>query len=296
MRILVGLIYLVYFSYVRSNFLTLRVKQTNGMISRILIDEVNSTLSDLSRMIKQVINVSDADNVVFTNVNTTFTSLVSNKTTLSQLSIRNGEIISLFSNDLRNTSTIPRRIISNKSKVPISTHLKKHSMSIADIEKHRGKLIKIKRQKANASTIVRLSSSSQRILTRLTTSGGGIALLIGRYTDNRNSVKNKKKSKATSISIMSKDDECLKYIDIEGLVELSIGNFSVNSGLIDEIGTFISKKVSNLANSIGLEVIGCCIASNNSESSSWSSLHVHLALQLLPFSTSKKNFVILRYH
>lgn len=243
------------------------------MIQRLDIDDDTETVSSLREKLRET-GVISAEDVSFTLKERSYSAVsVSSDSENESVPIRTlgispGEMLSIVkpvmvkerrpASDLDSNSGNP---LVNKSAIK-KTNKKKPS-SIADLEQKRKELLKITRQKGSNCRSVSMTSSAGRILHRMADTGG-FAVLLGRATKpvvTKTAVK-----KGNSIAAIAKLEAAVKEnVEIFGVGEIfqfsessvdgSISNPPENLGGLPAVAIFMQ-----IAKSLGLSVIGCCIA------------------------------------
>lgn len=305
--ILVVCIYCV----VKGNKITLRVRQCSGAIARLTLNR-SSTISEFY---KTIISLGYAKDDSFTIVGENKLSILSqlqNNTKLLDTSINHGDIVQVVE-ELVNSGR-------QKKKTSFSKRIYRKSVSLADLVKHRESLTKIRMQQANVDTLLRVSTSIERILGRLN-EYGGIALLLGnreRKTVPNNKAINYKMGTVASLSSIKAKEFPVKITNVVGAIEIAYGD----NCTLDDMGRTLAQRSVALAAAMGLEIVGFSVAptstrkdvcsfnntsqnkveslttsysmseqnmnhfdnNNNSDNitsdAMWNNIHVHVALQL----------------
>ncbi|KAJ1412671.1 hypothetical protein B484DRAFT_455277 [Ochromonadaceae sp. CCMP2298] len=268
--------------------LTLRLRLPTGMITRIHVDD-NSTLADLTVAVSSQCAVQAGDSVTLGEHTYSFADLQTNQTSVAVAHLTRGSLLTITSSKAAATAAARVTVAASPTAESVSRSLdssspspskrtfgsgsaRKRSFSVADIEKHREALIKIKRQPANTSVEVRVAEMPERIVGRVAKSGG-VAVLLGRLVQAPPSASTSRRRQKTQTES--------EVVQVLGALEVSVGGASLATGVLDGVGAVVAQKAQALAEAMGLQVVGCCLGrGNSSDGGMWSAQHIHLALQL----------------
>ena len=259
--------------------IVLRVRQSNGMLSRVDFVSKNTTIADLCRSVVAVSNSSQY-NISIAGIEYSYLDLIHNLTMISETDLKNGDIVSIIRKEafVTSSSSTPRH-----KKVAVSELLSRKSktVTIADLEKRKKGLFSFKFPKSDPSKSLRVTYSIERILSRINMKGG-VAMLLGIPSNNS----------VVGSNLPAKYDAC-------AAVELEAGR-ALPTDLSTSLYSRSIEKVAKIASSLGLQVLGCCIRSE--DGSYWSVKHVHSALQIQQqlvnnscVDAMNNTFIVLRY-
>lgn len=246
--------------------------------------ESNGTLVDLYQELIRTANLSmglrsDLNFIGFGS-NCSFESLQHNNTLLSDVSLSSGEIITLESTVRRSirledtVSDVSAKTGSGLKRGRLMPSGAKRAssrgaMTLSDIERQRQSLVRLRRQKAVNTTIVRFGTSPQMTCSRLY-SIGGVALLLGRVVAIGDA----------GPGVTQQDIEVVRAI------EICRGNDTFSSCYIDDSESSILKQSIAISKMLNLTVVGCCIVMPVSAQSSWNAACVYIGLQVQAVSQS----------
>jgi hypothetical protein len=301
MSVLVHLLLLLLLSMQRSRALTLRVRLPTGLITRINVDD-NSTLADLTVAVSSQCTVQASDSITLGDSTCSFADLQANQTSVAGAQLTRTSLLTITSSKTLTVGadagagagagptaeSVSSSLDSpSSSSSPPSKSATKRSFSVADLDKRRESLIKIKRQPANTSVEVQVSEQPQRIVARVGKSGG-VAVLLGRLRQAPPSTSRRRQTQKTS-------ETETEVVQVLGALEVSVGGACLTSGLLDEVGAVVAQKAQAMADALGLQVVGCClgrgrgrgnstsaggIGGEGGEGGMWSAQHIHVVLQL----------------
>ena len=260
----------------------LRVRLSSGSMQRFEIDEECETVSGLRQKLRDS-GVLTAEDISFTLKEQSYSaSLTSNSLNLKDLTIKelgvcSGDILSIVKPAAPKDSVkIPESGVdgvANTPRIQIKKAQKKKPTSIADLEKKRKELLKITRQKSSNGRSVSMTSSAGRLLNKIADKGG-YALLMGKVATMK--VDKNKPQKGTSIAAIAKLEGAVKEnVEVHAVCEIyqySSEPFDTVEGsskniLPENLSDLPAVKIFlQIAKSLGLEIVGCCVGLPNSSS------------------------------
>lgn len=285
---------IIIYIQVQVTSITIRVQLSNGLIHRLDIDEDTST-KEIGRILldkgyltekatysikEKKFNISDSN----------ASSIVHH--TLKDLGIVRGEMIRIESNE--NIISMQKNQTLRKEEVNMNSSAKRYrerktiksqTASINELSKARQQLTKIKKEKTNKHLRILLSTTTGRILKRL--SNGGTALAIGRIIENKPAIVSARQRKGIIHTIDDSSvekDKPLISVEVHSLLELESCNEVDSSGLSWNLEISAKEKIlkaKELARRLKMDIVGCCIGLPiKSKLMTWSSYHTHTVLQL----------------
>lgn len=239
--------------------LTLRIRQSDGLIKRIIVDD-QETVSSVSTRALAELDIGAPENVIFSvrDEEHSHHQMLANQTKLTDTEFVNGELISIF-NSL-DTNRMKRAKGSGKS-------VQRKSKSLDDVKREKEKMIKIKQQRANETLIARVASETERILRRVN-SIGGVALLFGK-SYNLRSRSSKFRQNAVDADKVS--------VEVVGCVEVP---FLSSSSWCDMVRgqKLLVERVCKMAQEMEMTLLGCCVGCGGG--ATWGPEHVRVGLLL----------------
>ena len=251
----------------------IRIRLSTGMIQRLDIDDDTETISSLRARLRES-GVISAEDVSFTLKERSYPAVSvssdseNENVLIKALGISPGEMLSIVKPVIVKERR-PAAVFDSNSDNPLANKStikktnKKKPSSIADLEQKRKELLKITRQKGSNGRSVSMTSSAGRILHRMADTGG-FAVLFGRAM--KPVVAKTAVKKGNSIAAIAKLEAAVKEnVEILGVGEIyqfsessfdgSISNPPENLGGLPAVAIFMQ-----IAKSLGLSVVGCCIA------------------------------------
>lgn len=282
---------LLLLSAVYSSFI-LRIRTVDGLIHRLDVDEETKTIKQCYRKLIEAGKITEDAKLKIKDMEYE----ASSETTLTSLSLANGEIITVvdsiskatvssnsnktISKDVNTTSikqsfkTGMKKVVSSASKPT-----KKKIVSIASMSAQKQSLEKITRQKSSTvSQSVIVMPSTERIFARIAT--GGVALLLGRTLQYKPTFKSKKSASSASASSAPESATTERNLTVvysayellrsEDKVDTAGGLPHDAVSYAVDIGGQKSRvaDVRALAQSMGLQIVGCCIGHPHAQNSS----------------------------
>ncbi len=168
----------------------LRIQAIDGSISRVSLRS-EQTLADLHAMLENIAGDNVGSSLVdIKDEKLVMSQLLQNSTTINSLGFKNGDWVKLSLppeiKNARKKSSVPSPSVQSRQVLKVKRY--KKTITMADIQAERDKMIKIKRQKYDGKLIVQVSNTMERILQRLAIQGG-IAFVFGTVSIDKAQVK-----------------------------------------------------------------------------------------------------------
>lgn len=256
--------------------LILRVRQPNGMLVRVQINGLNSTLQELHSEIKKHIEDTNSCNISISGTAFSFDTLKDINSTIDSLKLKSGDVVSLHRTD--KVSEISRGESTSRVKIQAK---KASRASIADLEKRKKGLFQLKIPKADLLNQLQVSNTIERILTRIG-HRGGIALLLGHVIKNE-----------TNTASANKNTKSIAVHKVLAAAEIECGNIPQDLlSSSSQVSTI--RRIESIASNLGLKVLGCCMSTG--DKNLWSESHVFAGIQIQHILGEQIcPFVVLRY-
>ena len=245
-----------------ASFSILRIRLTDGQTHRLNLDEKDDNIETIKQCHARLVSlnkISSSSKLVIRG--SEYDSSSTN--TLKSLNLENGELINIIDTTTFVEETPIKSIKATKIKV------KKALNSVAALDAKRRGMEKIIPQKANTRHSVYFANSIERMLTRMI-SHGGFSLLLGKVESSDTSKGSKYKKKITTTS--GDNYDLLRNVTvIHATAEVFVcPEGSTVLSFLDQVRDNESEmiRVKRLADSLGLDIVGCAVSLPTTSSSS----------------------------
>ena len=267
----------------------LRIRLTDGQTHRLNLDDKDDNIETIKQCHARLVSIGKISaSSKFLIQGSEYDSTSTN--TLKSLNLKNGELINIIDTTTVVEETPLKSIKTTKIKV------KKTLNSVAALDAKRRGMEKIIPQKANTRHSVYFANSIERILSRMI-SNGGFSLLLGKVDSSDTSKGSKYKKKVTTTTSGENYDLLRNVTVIYATAEVFMcPEGSTVLSFLDQVRDSESEmlRVKRLADSLGLDIVGCAVSLPNPYLSSsppiplkvdskaaetWSSAHIYATVR-----------------